>query len=351
MGRYVDGLVDGLAGMPDGPETLLTLFSLRGQVPLPPTEQIHPAPRRLPARLLRQAWARSSWPPAEMLTGRVDVFHGTNFMVPPTQRAAGVLTVHDLAYLRFPDTVTGDAVHYRSLVPRALDRGVHVIAVTQAMADEITDTYRLSPERVSVAHHGVDPSWGSARAPDVHLRDRLGLPDRYLVFAGNLEPRKNLGVLVRAHHAARCQSSSVPPLVLIGPAGWGDRWQGDPPDARDVLLPGYLAEADLQAVVAGATALCMPSTYEGFGLPVVEAMATGVPVIASDIPAHREVGGDQFLRIDAHDTDAWAHALLHPELSPGTATSRRERASTFTWSASAADHVNAYVTAVRAHRS
>src|SRR3954470_6161849 len=146
IGNYVRGLVDGLAGLEDGPEILLTLFSIRGVVPGPLPARTRPAPRKAPARLLRRPWSRFAWPPAELLTGRVDAFHGTNFVLPPLSRAGGVVTLHDLAYLRYRETVTGDAAQYAELVPRALQRGAHVLTVSHAVADEVRAEYRLAEE-------------------------------------------------------------------------------------------------------------------------------------------------------------------------------------------------------------
>ncbi|WP_040338432.1 glycosyltransferase family 4 protein [Candidatus Blastococcus massiliensis] len=343
VGNYVQGLVQGLAQLEDGPEVLLTLFSIRGAVPGPLPARTRPAPRRAPARLLRRAWRRWPWPPAELLTGRVDVFHGTNFVVPPLARADGLVTVHDLAYLRYRETVTGDAAEYASLVPLALRRGAAVLTVSRAVADEIAAEYDVPADRITVAHNGVDPGWADAApASDEDLR-RLGLPDRYVLFTGNLEPRKNLGTLLRAHRAARREDSAVPPLVLAGPAGWGDRWQGSPPDPADVVIAGYLADADLRAVVGRAGAVCMPSRYEGFGLPVLEALAAGRPVLASDIPAHREVAGGHATFLPSDDADAWSAALGRlPSDDDVAQRSRRSHAAQFTWEASARAHLAAY---------
>jgi glycosyltransferase involved in cell wall biosynthesis len=352
VGNYVRGLIDGLALLEEGPDVLLTLFSIRGAVPGPLPARTRPAPRRAPARLLRRTWSGWGWPPAELLTGRVSTFHGTNFVLPPLARAGGVVTVHDLAYLRYADTVTGDAAEYAALVPDALRRGAHVLAVSQAMADEIADEYGLPADRITVAHHGVDPAWSQAEPAGPDDLTRLGLPDRYVLFAGNLEPRKNLGMLLRAHRAARRVDPTVPPLVLAGPAGWGDRWQGTPPDPADVVVAGYLADEDLRAVVAGAAAVCMPSHYEGFGLPVLEALAAGRPVLASDIPAHREIAGDLAVLLPATEPDAWSSALTTTEALDGPAerAARRGHGATFTWTASARAHLGAYAQATSERR-
>lgn len=346
IGNYVRGLVEGLAGLEDGPEVLLTLFSVRGAVPRPLPARTRPAPRRAPARLLRRTWSRWSFPPVEVLTGRVPVFHGTNFVLPPRARAAGLVTVHDLAYLKYRDSVTGDAAQYADLVPQALGQGAHVLAVSQAMAEEIAAEYGLARDRVSVAHHGVGTEWSQTQPLDHVDQARLGLPERYVLFMGNLEPRKNLGTLIRAHAAARRADASVPRLVLVGPAGWGDRWQGTPPGPADVVLAGYLEDATLRSVVAGAAAVCMPSHYEGFGLPVLEALAAGRPVLASDIAAHREVAGGHATLLPATDHEAWADALLRLEALQEGQPDRRRRAAAFTWERSARDHLSAYTRAV-----
>jgi glycosyltransferase involved in cell wall biosynthesis len=350
VGNYVRGLVDGLSRLEHGPEVLLTLFSVRGTVPGPLPARTRPAPRRAPARVLRRTWTRWNWPPAELLTGRMAAFHGTNFVLPPLARAGGVVTVHDLAYLRYRETVTGDAAQYADLVPAALRRGAHVLAVSAAMADEIAAEYRLPPDRITVAHHGIDPSWSHTHPAGDDDLARLGLPDRYVLFAGNLEPRKNLGLLLRAHAAARRADPSVPRLVLAGPAGWGDRWQGGSPDPDDVVIAGYLAEDDLQPVVARAAALCMPSHYEGFGLPVLEALAAGRPVLASDIPAHREISGGLAELLPTDDPDAWADALGRVDRTDGPEQQapRRAHAAGFTWERSARAHLEAYALAAAA---
>ena len=344
VGRYLEGVLGGLAGLPDAPEPVLTLFSLRGRVAAPPAGS-RPAPRRVPARVLQPMWRRWHFPPVELLTGRIDVFHAGNFVLPPLRRAAGVVTVHDLAYLRFPETVDRQVLRYRDLVPDALRRAAAVVTVSAAVRDELCAQYRLDPSLVVVAPNGVDPSWLTATPADTSARLRLGLPVRYLLFVGNVEPRKGLPTLARAHAAARRADPDVPPLVLVGPAGWGDAWQGEPPDDRDVVRLGYLPEEDLRSVVAGAVALCLPSRYEGFGLPVLEALACGTPALASDLPVHREIGGEHPTYVPVGDVDAWSQALLEASRAAadqaGAQASRRHAAAA-TWQRSAALHLAAW---------
>lgn len=343
MGRYLAGVLGAVVDLPAPPDLILVLFSLAGAVANPPP-RARPAPRRLPARVLNRLWARVPFPPAELLSGRVDVFHGGNFVLPPLAKAAGVVTVHDLAFLKHSDTVDSQVRAYGRLVPASLARARRVITVSEAVRAEVCEEYGLDPERVVVAHNGVDPEWAQALPPDAGLRARLGLPERYLLFVGNREPRKGLDLLVRAHEAARRADSQVPVLALAGPSGWGDVWKGHEP-GPDVLLLGFLPDQQLRAVVAGAVALCQPSRYEGFGLPVLEALACGRPVLASDIPALREVGGDHVSYAGPGDADGWSHLLVQVAAASTDSTSeaaRRAHASRFTWVQSALTHAETW---------
>lgn len=350
VGRYLWSLLNAVGVRPDAPDVVLTLFSVRGRVdPLPRGSR--PAPGRFPARLLRPLWALTSLPPVELLSGRHDVFHAGNFVLPPTARSAGVVTVHDLAFLHHADTVDATVSAYRHLVPRSLRRADAVVTVSAAVRDEICAEYPVDPGVVYVAHNGVDPAWGRAVPADDALRSRLGLPREYLLFVGNVEPRKNLRTLVAAHLQARRQDLTTPPLVLVGPAGWGEVWDGTSPSREQVLPLGYLSEADLPRVVAGARTLCMPSLYEGFGLPVLEALAAGTAVIASDIGAHRETAAGHARLLPTYDVDAWSHALVAPvPRSANTVAAARAHALSFTWEGSADTHLRVWREALASQR-
>jgi glycosyltransferase involved in cell wall biosynthesis len=368
VGHYVAGLAEGLAELP-GPEpeeVALVPFSWRGTGDLPRVAPAGPrlrhGRRRVPARLLQAAWARMAFPPVEWLAGRVDVFHATNFVAPPARRAAVVVTVHDLTYLRYPEMVTAASARYRDLVPRALRRGAIVCTPTAAVADEVADAYRLPPERLVVTSLGVGPAWRAATPPDPAWLAGRGLPERYLLFVGNREPRKNLPTLLTAYRdllASRVPGGvagppgDLPPLVLVGPPGWGEALDlaGLPPEA--VRTPGYLPEDDLARVVAGAAALACPSWYEGFGLPALEALACGTPVVAADLPALREVLGDQAELVPPGDATALADAVARVLDDPGgepARAARRARAAAFTWAACARATLSAYHRALAATR-
>jgi glycosyltransferase involved in cell wall biosynthesis len=324
VGTYVAGLLDAFLGSDVTP--VLTAFTWRGVAALP-GHWPH-APRRFSARVLQELWTRVGWPPVEWLSGRVDVFHGTNFTGPPSC-APGVVTIHDLSYET--DTVAPASLRYRMLVPRALARGAVVVTPTDAVGTEVRDRYCLDPARIVTTPLGVAPHWYGAHPP------LAGLPSEYVLFVGSREPRKNLPLLLEAMR----RLPDAPPLVLAGPPGWGPSV-----DTSGAITPGYLSGAELASAVAHASVFVFPSRYEGFGLPPLEALAAGTPVLASDIPAHREVLGAAASYAPPDDADALAAALA-AALSDGDGgvaerAARRAHAARYTWGRCARATMEAY---------
>ncbi|ABK52193.1 glycosyl transferase, group 1 [Acidothermus cellulolyticus 11B] len=345
VGHYVAQLAAALAARDDVRLTL-TAFTWRGRLnrlpDLPPGAAVRA--RRAPARALRLAWRLSNLPPVERICGRADVFHGTNFVLPPARSAAGVVTIHDLAFLLYPDTVDAKSREYRVLVPRALQRARVVVVPSRAIADDLTAAYGFPRDRVVVTPLGVDAAWFTATPPGRELRERYRIPARYVLFIGTLEPRKNLPVLLQAHRLARAGNPQVPPLVVVGAAGWGDV-PVDTADDGSVVRTGYLPHDVVRSLTAGAAAVVIPSRYEGFGLPALEAFACGTPVVASDIPALREVTGGLARYVPVSDAEALAEALC--AISDDAAddagrSARRTWAATFTWDRCADLTVAAY---------
>ncbi|MCW2621010.1 MAG: glycosyl transferase group 1, partial [Frankiales bacterium] len=300
VGRYVAGLVAGLAALPDPPDLALAGLSLRGVRPasaVPWTGR-----RRVPAAALHALWRRGTFPPGEWVVGAgADVFHATNFRLPPLRHTAGVVTVHDLSFLLHPGTVTPDVLRFRVDVPRSVARARAIVTDAASVRQELVEHLGIDPRRVHSVPLGVGPEWLTTPVPSADELRSAGLPPRYLLFVGTAEPRKDLATLLAAHRSL----PDAPPVVLAGPAGWGAR----PAGAEHAVRLGFVSEATLRTAVAGATALVLPSRYEGFGLPVLEALACGTPVVCSDLPPLREVAGDQAAYAPAGDPDAFAAAL------------------------------------------
>lgn len=337
VGRYTAGLLDGLAATAQL-SVVATAFTARGAHLLPSMAPANASVRRrpVPARLLKHAWAHFELPPVEWLCGRVDIFHATNFVLPPLRRARGVVTIHDLAYLRHPATVAGPTLDYRTLALRSVRRATIVCAPSSTVAAEVSDEYQVDSGRIVVTSPGVDAAWFSSAPPTAELRQRLRLPEAgspYLLAVGTLEPRKNLDRLLDAHEAIWRAGLHVP-LVLVGAAGWGRQPLLVRRPAGSVIVTGYVSDEELQAVTAGATALAFPSIYEGFGLPPLEALAAGVPTVCADLPVTREVLGDAAQYVSPHDTDAWAAALHRAVTAPPDAATRArgwQQALIYTW--------------------
>lgn len=348
IGRYVEHLVDALPAAVErrglDARVRVTTWTARGAriEHLPPgVRQVGP---RLPARLLREAWRRTDFPPIELLVGRTDVFHGTNFVSPPTRRAREVVTVHDLTYALHADTVSSASLLYRELVPRALARGAHVLTPSEVVATAVREHYALPHDRVTAIPHGVDDAWFDAVPPEPTWLADHGLPVDYILFVGSLDPRKNLPVLLEAHARWRLDDPDAAELVLAGPAGREQHLAG-----RDgVHLTGWLEDPDLRRLVAGSRALVLPSIDEGFGLPVLEALAAGRPVVVSDIAVLHEVAGPHAITAAHNDPDALADALRRASMAlddDEARDARRAWARRFTWSACADRTLDVYLAA------
>jgi glycosyltransferase involved in cell wall biosynthesis len=306
----------------------------RGLAPaLPPG--VTAAARPVPAGPLLRVWSRLDAPWAEMWTGPVDVVHGTNFVVPPTRRAAAVVTVHDLAAVRFPELCAPTSRRYPVLVRRALARGAFVHTPSRAVAAEVVELLGADPDRVRAVHHGVDEVGGA----DAGAGRRLARAEQYVLALGTVEPRKDLPGLVRAFdHLAPARPDLH--LVIAGPDGWGTEalaaaMAASPHRDRIVRL-GYVGTAERASLLAGAAVFAYPSVYEGFGLPPLEAMAAGTPVVATAAGSLPEVLGEAARLVPARDETALATALAEVlddgRVRTDLAERGRRQAARYRWS-------------------
>ncbi len=316
-------------------------------------------PRPMPARPLHWLWARRSGPPLEWFTGPADVVHGTNFVVPPTRRAARVVTVHDLTAVHFPALCDASTRVYPTIVRRAIAEGAWVHTPSQFVADEVMAEFGATPERVRVVYHGIPghdpvPAAPSDRPPPPV---RLSLPektDRYILSLATVEPRKDLPGLVHAFDRLAPDHGDVA-LVLAGAPGWGDddlgRAVAASPFSERIVRLGYVDDETRRHVLAGASVLAYPSVYEGFGLPPLEAMDSGVPVVATAAGAVPEVAGDAALLVAPGDVDALAAAVadvLDDEaVRDGLIRRGRTRVERFTWQACGDGLAHLYADAAR----
>lgn len=291
--------------------------------PSPPPIDHAPSNLRLrrtpiPAQWFERSSERFELPRVEWFA-RFDVLFAPNFVPPPTRAKRLVLTVHDLAFKLFPESAPHGTRRWLERLDRALARASRVIAVSETTKHDLIRLYGVREDVVAVVPHGVDHRVFRPDSPESieQTMRRFEVDGPYLLSLGGLEPRKNLPNLVRAF--ARMPSDVDPVLVIAGaktawnPEGWDSLRSAldELPESirRRVVLTGYLSERDKVALLSGALALCYPSTYEGFGLPVLEAMACGTPVVTSNVSALPEVAGDAALLVDPGDVGAIASAM------------------------------------------
>jgi glycosyltransferase involved in cell wall biosynthesis len=334
IGVAVHGMVRELANRPE-----LDLvgygFTARGWAQLGAAlpDGVRPSRGPMPAAALLRVWERFDHPAVQCWTGRVDVVHGTNFVVPPSRRAARLVSVWDLTPVRYPQLCTPTSRRYPALIQRAIEQGAWVHTGSQSVATEIVEHFHIEPARVWVIPPGLKVSPHPALPVS---RDRTGAP--YLLGLGTVEPRKDFPGLV----AAFDQLAETHPdleLWLAGPRGWGEsdleRAIAAAAHGDRVRRLGWVD--DIGPVLAGASVFVYPSRYEGFGFPPLEAMSAGVPVVATSVGSLPEVLGDAARLVPPGDPAALAAALdqvlTDEALRARLTAAGRRRVTAYSWRA------------------
>ena len=310
-------------------------------------------------RVLNIVWQRLRIPvPIQIVTGRFDLFHSPDFVLPYVGSAPALLTVHDLSFLRVPQHfVPGFRDYLEGAVSRGVRRANHILADSESTRSDLIELMRVRGEKVSVVYPGVESRFSRIEDGQIlaEVRERYGLPNRFVLGLSTLQPRKNFDGLVDAfqlllsQHADKEEIADLH-LVICGGSGWmyediQQRVQHHGLEAR-VHLTGFVQDMDLPALYSLASVFAFPSWYEGFGLPVLEAMACGTPVVAADNSSLPEVVGDGGLLVDASSPDELASALMRLLSNQGLRAALRRtglaQAAKFTWPLAARSLLAAY---------
>jgi glycosyltransferase involved in cell wall biosynthesis len=358
IGRIIRGQVEAL--IEEKPPFDLRLFvagridaAARRAAPLP----LHSTPY-LSERNLVRIWHRLDipFPRVEWLVGgKIDLIHATDFVLAPSQARRKVVTVHDLAFLHYPEAAMPSLHHYlNTVVPRSVRRADHLLADSHHTAKDLQERWQIPAQRISVVQGGVDHSrFRPITAKDelARVRSKYGIgEDPFILGLSKLEPRKNFARLIRAFHQAR-QDAPIPQRLVIG----GSKgWLFDEIFAtvqqlgltEHVLFPGFIDDADLPALYAAADFFAYPSLYEGFGLPIIEALACNTPVLTGDNSCLPEAAGPGAIYVNAESVESIADAIARlagdADLRQSLRDAGRRHAAQFTWQRSAQQLLAAY---------
>ncbi len=316
--------------------------------------------KRLSNQLLYTTGAMRLWcswpgwlPLPELLERDLALFHATHWPLPVSRRVPTVLTIHDLAGCEHPEWFAPGHLELVRTMARRARHVAHVIADSHATREDVLRFTGAAPERVSVVHLAADQTFSQPRDPQVTaaVLERHGLRRPYLLSLGTVEPRKNLARLLAAYELLREREAGAPTLAVVGAAGWerAEALQslGRLAERKEAVVTGHVPRADLPHLVGAAELLVYVSLKEGFGLPPLEAMAAGTPVVTSNCSSLPEVVGDAALLVDPRSVEEIAEGmrrlLADPALAAALVERGKARAATFSWSRAARQTAEVYL--------
>lgn len=339
-----------LAHLPDAaPELQFTIFVGAGDPPKSSQFAVRRSRWNTERPTNRILWEQLAQP---FQLGGLDLMHELAFVAPVIMPRPFVVTVYDLSFVRYPERLTRTRrLYLRLLTGYSCRRARRVIAISQSTADDLVTLLHIPREKIDLAIPGVELRYHPLSAADVaQFRVQKGLPDRFMLFVGTIEPRKNLPILLRAYAALPPTDRMAVHLILAGGKGW---MSDDVPRlieqlglSDNVHMPGYVSDEELPLWYNAAETFVYPSVYEGWGLPVTEAMACGTPVITSNASSLPEAVGDVGQCLPPDDLAAWTDALAKAIHDSAWRTESGEqgrlRAAGFTWQNTAASTVVSY---------
>ena len=295
----------------------------------------------------------ASFPGARLLQQRIDLYHATDYWIPRLRRTRVVATLHDAIPLSHPEWATPSHRWAKNALLKSSARWADaVITVSAAMVPEIVEHFGVSADRINVVHNGISSEWFErvTREQSAATMKRYGIEPGYILTVGTLQPRKNLGRLLAAHATLSPDLRRLHPLLVVGSRGWGTEKEAEmlasAATQKQAFWLQHVSAAELTTIFQNAHALALPSFYEGFGLPVVEAFASGIPVLTSNTAALREIARDAALFVDPFDDQEIAEALRRivedPALRRQLVERGNERVHDFSWERCAAETIEVY---------
>ncbi len=354
IGRYVRDLVAALGRIDEQTDYRLFVAGTRGHdLSYIPGNNFVWRTTRLSPKWLAHLWYKLKLPvPAQVFFGDVELYHATDFVLPPLRSyTRSLLTVHDLSFVRVPETTSPPLKRYLDVVvPASVKRADHILADSRATKEDLITLYNTPPEKITVLLSGVDARFKPSTISFAQISQKYNLPKKpYILSIGTIQPRKNYTRLIQAVHQLR-QSGLDVILVIAGGRGWLESsiyttvTQLNMQD--HVHFIGFADDQDLPALYTHAACFAFPSLYEGFGLPVLESMACGTPVLTSNISSLPEVAGDVGLMVDPYDVNAIADGLRELITDDASRQKRIEAGfahiQNFTWEKSARQLRNIY---------
>ncbi|HHX66269.1 MAG TPA: glycosyltransferase family 4 protein [Chloroflexi bacterium] len=346
IGRYTRGLLRAVAALDR--QNRYVLFSAGrdpANVAWPDNFRIRSLP--VTDRHLAIIWQRLRLPlPVEVVTGPLDLYHSPDFVLPPVLRARTVLTIHDLSFYHYPECSSPPLLRYlMTAVPRSVRRADMVVADSESTRQDVIELLGVPQDRVAVVYAGVEPHFTTEPAKDeADVPGRYGIRTPFILAVGTLQPRKNYARLIRALHRLHEGYGLPHQLVIVGGKGWLyeeiEHTIAELGLQEDrVLLAGFVRDEDLPALYRAADVFAYPSLYEGFGIPLLESMACGTPVVTTNVSSMPEVAGEAALLVPPDDIDALADALARTIQDESLRDDLRQkglrRVREFTWESAA----------------
>ena len=353
LGRYAQELTAALLAI-DTENEYVAFYNRPSEAQIdPPLDRLSHLTTNLPNKPWRMSvlLAQLARIPQDRLFPGVDLFHATDHLLPRLSRVRSVFTLHDLVFRFYPEThMPLNRWFLTLMMPHFLRAADMVIAVSECTKRDAMRLYGLDEAKIRVIYEGVDPRFRSADPETIEaVRARYGLPERFILSVGTIEPRKNLTTLLEAYRTLRDRGSDFK-LVIVGRKGW--LYEGFFRRLRElglegeVVFPGFVPDEDLPALYSAAELFVFPSLYEGFGLPPLEAMACGTPVVCSNAASLPEVVGNAAIMVDPYDVEGLAEAMHRVLADADLREELREkglaRARQFTWERTARETVAVY---------